>query len=117
MRIHHIYVDEAGETHFKDLDVNYESVYAGIDNWSKPIPVKNLIFRSTSASQDVDFHNAPLRQYMINLDAGVQITTSDGETRYVGVGEILFLEDTTGKGHKSKNIEGKLRHSVFITVE
>jgi hypothetical protein len=47
----------------------------------------------------------------------VQVTVSDGETRYIGPGEVFLLEDTTGKGHMSKNIEGKLRHSVFITLE
>jgi hypothetical protein len=117
MRIHHLYVDEAGETHFKDFEVEYEPVHGGMDQWSNPIPVKNLIFRETSGTQDFAFHNAPRRQFCINLDVGVQVTVSDGETRYIGPGEVFLLEDTTGKGHMSKNIEGKLRHSVFITLE
>lgn len=118
MHIHHIYVDAAGESHFADREVEYETVFAGgIDSRSKPVPVKNLIFRATSEKQDLDFHNAPRRQYCINLDVGVEVTVSDGETRYIGAGEVLLLEDTTGKGHKSRNIDSKLRHSVFITLE
>ena len=102
MRIQHIYVDPEGETHFKDTEVEYHSVYGGIDNWSEAIPVKSLIFRSTPANQDMDFHNAPRKQFCINLNVGIEITVSDGETRYIGPGEIYLLEDTTGKGHTTR---------------
>jgi hypothetical protein len=47
----------------------------------------------------------------------VKITASDGESRYIGVGEVLLVEDTTGKGHLSDHVEGKIRHSLFIPVE
>jgi hypothetical protein len=117
LRIHHLYVDETGETHFKDLLVEYETIhFDGADHRAKPIPVRELIFRQTIADQDLDFHNAPQRQFCINLDAGVEVTVSDGETRYVGPGEVLLLEDVTGKGHMSRHIEKKLRQSVFITL-
>lgn len=117
MRIHHVYTDEQGESHFKDIEISYESVhFDGADLRAKPIPVTSMIFRKTSADQDLDFHNAPQRQFCINLDAGVEVTVSDGETRYVDRGEVLLLEDVTGKGHMSRHIEKKLRHSVFITL-
>ena len=57
------------------------------------------------------------RQYIINLDAGVKITASDGESRLIGVGEVVLVEDTTGKGHLSQHVEGKIRHSIFVPVE
>lgn len=117
MRIHHVYTDESGESHFKDLEIDFPfSHFDGADLRAKPIPVTSMIFRITAADQDLDFHNAPQRQFCINLDAGVEVTVSDGETRYVGPGEVLMLEDVTGKGHMSRHIEQKLRHSVFITL-
>jgi hypothetical protein len=33
------------------------------------------------------------------LDAGVKITASDGESRMIAAGEVLLVEDTIGKGH------------------
>jgi hypothetical protein len=27
------------------------------------------------------------------------------------------VEDTTGKGHLSQHVEGKIRHSIFVPVE
>ena len=69
------------------------------------------------AEHDIDWHPAPRRQYIINLDAGVKITASDGESRVIGVGEVILVEDTTGKGHLSQHVEGKIRHSIFVPID
>lgn len=37
--------------------------------------------------------------------------------REIGAGEVILVEDTTGKGHFSKALEGKIRHSVFIPID
>jgi hypothetical protein len=75
--------------------------------------------RGDSRGQAVqaDWHPAPRRQYIINLDAGVQITASDGEARTIAAGEVILVEDTTGKGHLSKAVEGKIRHCIFVPVD
>jgi hypothetical protein len=72
---------------------------------------------ATQAEHDVDWHPAPRRQYIINLDAGVRITASDGESRVIGIGDVILVEDTTGKGHLSQHVEGKIRHSIFVPVD
>jgi hypothetical protein len=50
-------------------------------------------------------------------DAGVKITASDGESRVIGVGEVILVEDITGKGHLSQHVEGKIRHSIFVPID
>ena len=47
----------------------------------------------------------------------MKLTASDGESRLIGAGEIILVEDTTGKGHLSDHVEGKIRHSIFIPIE
>jgi len=47
----------------------------------------------------------------------VKITVSDGESRVIGPGEVFLVEDVSGKGHISQAVEGKFRHSLFITLE
>jgi quercetin dioxygenase-like cupin family protein len=66
---------------------------------------------------DLDWHPAPRRQYIINLDAGVQITAGDGESRVIGAGEVILVEDTTGKGHLSKAVSSAVRHCIFVPVD
>ena len=81
------------------------------------MPANGIIFRETSGDYDLDWHPAPRRQYIVNLDAGVKITASDGESREIKAGEIILLEDLTGKGHLSHSVGGQLRHSRFIPVD
>jgi hypothetical protein len=39
------------------------------------------------------------------------------QRRVIGIGEVILVEDTTGKGHLSQHVEGKIRHSIFVPVE
>ena len=116
MRIHNLYTDTNGQSHFRDIEVEWvEEGPAG--KLSKRLPATGIIFRQVQPDYDLDWHPAPRRQYIINLDAGVQITASDGEARVIGAGEIVLVEDTTGKGHLSKAVGNKLRHCIFVPVE
>jgi hypothetical protein len=116
MRIHNLYADEHGESHFRDVEIEWvEETRAG--RLSQRFPVAAIIFRQSPPGYDLDWHPAPRRQYIINLDAGVQITASDGESRVIGAGEVLLVEDVSGKGHLSQAVEGKLRHSIFVTLD
>ena len=115
MRIHNLYTDANGESHFRDIEIEWVEERRG-SKLSKRLPATGIIFRETVGEYDLDWHRAPRRQYIVNLDAGVQLTASDGESRIIGPGEIILVEDTTGKGHLSHGL-GKLRHSLFIPVD
>jgi hypothetical protein len=116
MRIHNLYVDDKGETHFRDIEVEWKNEGRG-GKTSATFPATGIIFRETPGTYDYEWHPAPRRQYIINLDGGVSIQASDGETRIIGAGEVILVEDTSGKGHFSKAISGKMRHSIFVPIE
>ena len=116
MRIHNIYTDAKGESHFRDIEVEWvEESPSG--KLSKRLPATGIIFRQVPSTYDLDWHPAPRRQYIINLDAPARITASDGESRVIGAGEVILVEDTTGKGHLSKAVDGKIRHCIFVPVD
>ena len=116
MRIHNLYTDAKGESHFRDIEVEWaEEMH--FSKMSKRLPAAGIIFRETSGDYDLDWHPAPRRQYIINLDGGVQITASDGESRIIKAGEVILVEDTSGKGHLSKSVGGQMRRSIFVPVE
>jgi len=116
MRIHNLYTDASGQSHFRDIEVEWVEERRG-SKLSTRLPATGIIFRETQAEHDVDWHPAPRRQYIINLDAGVQITASDGESRTIAAGEVILVEDTTGKGHLSKAVDSKIRHCIFVPTE
>ena len=116
MRIHNLYVDEKGETHFRDIEVEWKNEGPG-GKTSATFKATGIIFRETPGTYDYSWHPAPRRQYIINLDGGVQITASDGEARVINAGEVVLVEDITGKGHLSKSVGGKMRRSIFVPIE
>ncbi len=116
MRIHNLYMDEAGESHFRDIEVEWAEE-RGASKYSERLPATGIIFRETSGDYDLDWHPAPRRQYIINLDAGAKLTASDGESRIIAAGEVILVEDIAGKGHLSQSVGGQLRHSIFVPIE
>ena len=114
-KVTRLYTGDDGHSHFGEIEVEMEQNVVG--HISKPFPATGIIFRETSESYDYDFHVAPRRQYVINLDGAVEITVGSGEKRVMGVGEMFLAEDTTGQGHISRAVNGQVRHSLFITLD
>lgn len=116
MKIWRIFADEAGETHFGEMDFPLADAGA-IGMLSELQPVTGLIFRETPGDYDFPWHNTPRRQFVIILKGGVDFSVSDGETRRFGGGDVVLLEDTTGKGHYSRAVAGQPRQSIFVTLD
>ncbi len=117
MKLTRIYSGEDGDSHFMDVDVPLSEVGGAIGAISDLERATGVVFRETRSDYDYDFHNAPRRHYVINLDASVEIEVGDGSKCVLGPGEILLAEDTTGRGHRSRAVDGKPRRSVFITLD
>jgi len=116
MRIHNLYEDEYGQSHFRDIEVEWVSEGKG-GKLSERLPATGIIFRQVQPDYQLNWHPAPRRQYIINLDAGVEITASDGEARIIPAGEVILVEDTSGDGHMSKAVDEQIRHCIFVPVE
>src|SRR5688572_25768529 len=110
-----IFSDSNGDSHFEDISIPL--IEAGdIGSLSEAIPAKEVIFREVEPTYDYDFHTAPQRQFIILLDGAIEIETSLGEKRTFQAGEVLLMEDTEGKGHKTRNLQPIKRKSIFITL-
>lgn len=116
MKITRIYSDKSGDSHFEDIEIPlFDNGEIGF--LSKKMDAKAMQFRKVLPDYDYDFHQAPQRQYIILLDGGVEIETSLSEIRQFPTDYILLVEDTSGKGHKTKNLEKKERMSLFIHLD
>lgn len=110
-----IYSDKQGESHFEDIELPLEEA-GEIGFLSEKIPAKEVMFRKVKPTYDYDFHTAPQRQFIILLDGEIEIETSLGVQRTFKAGNILLMEDTEGKGHKTRNLQDIERKSVFIVL-
>src|SRR5215210_8434626 len=107
--------DSNGDTHFEDVEIPLNEA-GSVGRLSEVIPANGVVFREVEPSYDWNFHTAPQKQYIILLDGEIEIETSLGEKRIFKAGEVLLVEDTTGKGHKTRNLQPKKRKSIFITL-
>jgi hypothetical protein len=62
MRVHNLYTDASGQSHFRDIEVEWVEERRG-SKLSKRLPATGIIFRETQAEHDIDWHPAPRRQY------------------------------------------------------
>jgi hypothetical protein len=116
MQITRVYTGEDDESHFEDLELPVQDL-GKIGRLSERFEATGIIFRETDGDYDLGFHNAPRRQFVINLDAPVEIEVGDGTKRVLGPGEVLLAEDTTGRGHISRAVDGRKRRSIFVTLD
>jgi len=111
-----IYADATGESHLQDVDQEMKPADHA-STMSEMIVAKGVVFRETrSGEYFVDWHNAPRRQFVVNLSGEVEIEVSDGAIRRFGPGSILLAEDLTGKGHISRGIGNSERRTLFIPL-
>jgi hypothetical protein len=116
MKYTRIYADAAGESHLQDVEQEMKPA-GNASTMSEMIAAKGVIFRETrSGEYMIDWHNAPRRQFVVNLTGEVEIEVSDGEIRRFGAGSILLAEDTTGKGHISRGVGNDERRTLFIPL-
>lgn len=116
MKVTRVYTGADGKSHFEDIEVPLkDGGKAGF--MSELVKATGVVFRETDGSYNFDFHNAPRRQYVVNLEGEVEIEVGDGTKRILRSGDILLAEDTTGQGHISRAVGGKPRKSLFITLD
>ena len=116
MKVTRIYTGADNESHFEDIEIDLKDL-GMIGRISTLESATGIVFRETEGDYAFEFHNAPRRQYVINLDAAVELETGDGTKRILGPGEVLLAEDTTGRGHRSRAVDGRPRRSIFVTLD
>ena len=116
-----LYTGAGGETHFEDVSVtfHYQDYGTNIPTvWLSEgglAPVAGLHFVSMPAGWDGgEWHPAPARQWVIPLSGEMEFQVSDGEKRTLGPGDLLLVEDTEGKGHRSRMVSSSL--GVFAVI-
>ncbi len=104
MKYLRLYAGPDGETHFEDVEFELEPL-PGRNGVGSAWPASAAIFlapRESSAALAA-WHNAPARQFVVQLSGEAEYEASDGEVRRLGPGGVMLVEDTTGKGHRARH--------------
>ena len=106
-----IYTGPDGLAHAEDieLDMNARGVTemfkATGAQFSVRPPTANAKFdpNGAAAADDPGWHTGPARQFVITLAGRSEVEVSGGVHVEAGPGHINLIEDTTGKGHITRN--------------
>ena len=107
MRLTRLYADAAGESHFDEVVV--ELAPAPFAPPAPPVDLSPLLaatgclFVGFPEGWRGDWHPVPRRQLFCFLTGTVEVQASDGEVRVFRPGDCGLAEDTTGRGHVSRN--------------
>jgi hypothetical protein len=121
MMVTRVYADEHGESHFSQVELPLAlSVPApGIDpiRTSPRIAATHIQFLTAAPALITDkWHPAPARQFAILLKGTLIVEVSNGQSRKLGPGSLLFVEDTTGKDHKNHLVSDEEVVLAFVPV-
>ena len=103
-----IYTGSDGETHFEDLEIELSEVdfapAAPPVQLSDFTPATQWSFFAIPPGWEGDWHPTPTRQIFFYLVGETEVEVGDGTIRRFGPGDALVVEDTTGKGHRSRTV-------------
>ena len=112
MQYTRVYADDAGESHFEDVTVEFQDV-----NYAPPAPpvgisemvkATNTGFMRVSPKRGGEvWHPSPVRQFMVIVSGRVEVLVGDGDRREFSSGDVFLVEDTHGKGHAAKTLDGE----------
>ena len=105
-RLYRVWSDAKGDTHLEEIDITTKGrvlIPGAVMNYSG----------NTPPTGSEKLHNTSNRQFAITVYGQIDVEASDGTKAHLRTGDMSFVEDVTGKGHKT--IE-KGSQSVFVRV-
>jgi Cupin domain len=112
-------IDRSGGSRFEDAKVvQAESLYT--ENTppvlvSSAIPATEFAFVTLPPDvRETGWHPPPRRQFVMILDGGFELETTDGGRRRFRPGEMLLVEDLEGRGHVTRVLTD--RPASFVAI-
>ena len=103
MKYFRVYSDENGVSHLTQLEMRLAPVVLSLSTPAlqacEPQAASQIMFVRLPPGWSTDWHPAPAYQYVCVLAGQVEFTVGDGDVRQFAAGDVLHLQDITGKGH------------------
>ena len=81
------------------------------------MPVESFrLVTTTPQAMARGWHPAPARQFVIVVSGAIAVEVSDGETRRLDAGSMIFFEDVVGRGHLNRIVDDQEIMLAFLIV-
>jgi len=105
-----IYTGPDGLAHAEEIEMKLNG------NATEMIKASGVEFSRRAPGSNNEWHTGPRRQFVITLSGRGEIEVAEGKKVAVGPGHINLIEDTTGKGHITRNLGAEDRIAITIPL-
>ncbi|MEM5474024.1 hypothetical protein WNZ14_20035 [Hoeflea sp. AS60] len=121
MKYLRLYAGDDGESHVEELQAKFNMAEyappAPAFGVSDPTDAKRFITVHFPQGWDSGLHPAPRRQLFVMLSGEFQGQASDGALMDLRPGDVILMEDTTGKGHSARTMGGSEVYALMVHLE
>ena len=101
-----IYTGPDGLSHAEETEL--KTTARGVSEMMKATGVEFSSRPAATSTSNNEWHTGPRRQYVITLSGRAELEVAGGKKVDAGPGHINLIEDTTGKGHITRNLEDRI---------
>ncbi len=121
MKYLRLYADQDGESHVEEMLAEFDT-----QAYAPPAPAFGIsaaqdtaryIFVSFPENWTSGLHASPRRQLFVVLSGHLVGETTDGTVMDLRPGDVVLMEDTTGKGHTARTMDGQGVHAMMVHLE
>lgn len=114
------YLDANGESHVEEADVDLT-----LTDYAPPAPRLHVsaarpaaafAYLSAPPGWDGGWHPSPRRQLFIVLHGVLEGEVSDGRSVRLEAGDVILLEDTSGRGHASRVVGNENVEALVVVL-
>ena len=105
-----IYTGPDGLSHAEEIEMKLTG------NATEMMKATGVEFSRRAPGSSNEWHTGPRRQFVITLSGRGEIEVAGGQKVAVGPGHINLIEDTTGKGHITRNLGSEDRIAITIPL-
>ncbi len=105
-----IYTGSDGQSHAEEVEMKLNG------NASEMFKATGVEFSRRAPNNSNEWHTGPRRQFVITLSGRGEIEVAGGQKVPLGPGHINLIEDTTGKGHITRNLGTEDRIAITIPL-
>ena len=109
-RLYRVWSDAQGETHLEEINIATKgrSTIPGI-----VMNFSGVVTAPGGPRGGEQLHNTRVRQFAVTVYGEIDVEASDGTRAHLRTGDMSFIEDVTGKGHRTFETGSQ---SVFLQV-
>ena len=112
MRVIHLFTRPDGES---AISIRQMPATGAERPMSATFKCDSLFCRETPEGHEQGFHNAPQRQLIFLTSGILEVETSQGQRYVCRPGDLIFAEDTTGRGHITRSLRD-IRGFVHVAM-